>query len=919
MLTVHLLGHAHVTYNNRPVLLSTKAVALITYLTIEKLPQHRERLADLLWNTPEARKNLRVELARIRSAGLNIFPLSRQLLYLENVETDLNVWLTQLGTELDQAGLAQWLSTLRGVPLSGLEDLGSPAFQEWTDHQRWVLIEQTEEVLTQAYERFHRAGKPWAARAIAARAEALGFTHPGEFLSEPEKDARPSSSPLPQTSPSGFRTVAAGIGVAPAPGWQVSPSQASVPDVSVPEVSFPETSDPGPAPDAPLHFSAPGRETALRDSLRRAAHKPQVVVLHGPTGSGKSYEADHALNGEGWLALRVSNSRVGRLVLATLAQSLLAYPSLTAPVGEAQTAASAPGSVDAPASANAQILRDVLLHPGSLEEDVVKVATVLATVPRPVAIVLDHAHNGPVELASLLEFLLNVPAAAPRALIMLSRTPPSQAPLCRALLRRFGTAQSLLLEVTPLSLGSVMRALETRGLTDLHAQAAVMLQRSGGNALHLLSLLEQAGPEAPGGQAEPGQPVMAVKPLPGTRLPTAMRDTYLGEIDGWPAPLRDALSSLSVIQGDFSYRLVGSFPDAARASLSPAALLREALAHRALVEAELPSALGWPGLGPVDDGGRGELCYRFRSEGLRIALSSLLSQTDRQELRRHLAGVLEAAQPGLALYYAERADAPEDAERLRQAYRAHLPAGSPLLRPFLPVVQDGLQVVQDGALPAAQRTPVQVISAPVMPPPAHHLDPRPEPRRSYASASAAVPWQGYLLSWEQGGWLSVLSQGRYGQPHTLNVHLPIASSLRDAPSLTLRVVWRLDVFHGGHELGPNQASFPLRFCVPGADGARVLTPEDVADYTEEGLSQQVVTNVVLGNWMEHELTFNVAGKAPERLDLAVRALDLALTIGELSLNGQPLLPMITTPEHLGVLGSREALPALHSLAARGQS
>ena len=32
MLTVHLLGHAHVTQNGQPVPLSAKAVALIAYL-----------------------------------------------------------------------------------------------------------------------------------------------------------------------------------------------------------------------------------------------------------------------------------------------------------------------------------------------------------------------------------------------------------------------------------------------------------------------------------------------------------------------------------------------------------------------------------------------------------------------------------------------------------------------------------------------------------------------------------------------------------------------------------------------------------------------------------------------------------------------------------------------------------------------
>lgn len=893
MLTVHLLGHAHVTYNNRPVPLSAKAVALITYLTIEKLPQHRERLADLLWNTPEARKNLRVELARIRSAGLNLFPLSRQLLYLENVETDLSGWLSQLGGGLDQAGLAQWLSTLRGVPLSGLEDLGSPAFQEWTDHQRWVLTEQTEEVLARAYRQFQRAGKGWGTRAIAARAEALGFTHPGEFLMA-DADA---GLELPE--------MAAGL-----------PAALSVP---LPVPAPPSTGRPDldtPVTDGPLHFRVPEREAALRESLRRAAHAPQVLVLHGPTGSGKSHEAGRALTESGWLSLQISNSRAGRLIVATLAQALLAHPFFPTLAGGAhgEQPAAPDAGLSEPSgnqSASVQTLQGVLLRPGSLEEDVVKVATVLATVPRPLAIVLDHAHNGPVELASVLEFLLNVPSAAPRALVMLSRTPPSQAPLCRALLRRFSTAQSsvaqssvaqaLVLEVAPLSPGSVVQALGAQGAyrgspgwgdADLHARAAVLVQRSGGNALHLLSLLQDSGPEQGEG---------AGRLPPAGHLPSAMRETYLGEIDGWPAPLRAALSSLSVIQGDFSFGLAGSFPEAARRGMTPAALLREALERRALVETEPASALSWPAFSPVGDVAPSEPCYRFRAEGLRTALSGQLPQTERQELRRHLAAELEATQPGLALYYAERAGADADAERLRVAYRSRLPAGSPLLRP--------LQPVTSGQIRAAQ-----VLSAPgliALPAP-----PVPEPRRRPVSARPAVSWQGYLLSWEQGGWLSILSQGRYGHPHTLRVHLPVPANLRGTPTLTLRLVWRLDVFHAGHELGPGQMAFPLRFSVPGADAAQVLTPDSPGDYTEEGQRQQVGADVTLGGWMEHELYFNLAGQAAGRLDLQVRALDLALTIGELSLNGQSILPLTAAPERPGVVGNQDAQPLPRSLTTR---
>lgn len=921
MLTVHLLGHAHVTYNNRPVPLSAKAVALITYLTIEKLPQHRERLADLLWNTPEARKNLRVELARIRSAGLNLFPLSRQLLYLENVETDLDGWLSQLGTELDQAGLAQWLSTLRGVPLSGLEDLGSPAFQEWIDHQRWVLTEQVEDVLGRAYRQFQRGGKGWATRAVAARAEALGFVHPGEFLAD---EGEPDADFPPVAGAHGANDHGAAGQDARPELQSAGPARESALDQSAPDQLEPgaDLAAAGAGADGPLHFSVPGREQGLRRSLHRAAQAPQVVVLHGPTGSGKSYEADRALADEGWLALRVSNSRAGRLVVATLAQSLLAHPFLAPPAGGDQAGVPGDAAQRGVQGDAARTLQDVLLRPGSLEEDLVKVATVLAPLPQPLAIVLDHAHNAPVELASLLEFLLNVPAACPRALVMLSRTPPAQAPLCRALLRRFGESQSLVLEVTPLSLSSVVQALGARGGlggglaapgidlsgADLYAQAAALLQRSGGNPLHLLALLAAGGLPRPGAGPIPlVGPGAGGPPSPG-RLPSCMRDTYLGEIDGWPAPLREALSHLSVIQGDFSFTLTESLPASARSGLSAAALLRAALDCRALVEAEAPSALAWPAFGPLGDVTRSEPWYRFRSEGLRIALAGLLPQAERQALRRHLAAELEASQPGLALYYAERAGADQDAERLRGVYRARLGAGSPLLRSPAPASPVPVKPVPVKPAPASGAPGAPQAAQPLH---AHGVAERsvPEPRRTRAAASAAVTWQGYRLAWEPGGWLSVLSQGRYGHPHTLRVHVPVPAGLRDAPVLTLRVVWRLDVFHGGHELGPSQVAFPLRFAVPGADGARVLTPDATPDYAEEGQRQEVHSDVTLGTWLRHDLVFNLAGQPAERLELHVRALDLALTIGELSLNGQPLLPLAAAPERLGVAGVREDRPA----------
>ncbi|MFC6667478.1 hypothetical protein ACFP9V_20440 [Deinococcus radiopugnans] len=69
MLTMHLLGHVHASRGKQPLQLSSKSVALLSYLTLEGRPYHREHLAGLLWETPDALRNLRVELTRLKSRG----------------------------------------------------------------------------------------------------------------------------------------------------------------------------------------------------------------------------------------------------------------------------------------------------------------------------------------------------------------------------------------------------------------------------------------------------------------------------------------------------------------------------------------------------------------------------------------------------------------------------------------------------------------------------------------------------------------------------------------------------------------------------------------------------------------------------------------------------------------------------------
>lgn len=790
MLTLHLLGHAHVSRNQQPVPVSAKAVALITYLTIEKLPQHRERLADLLWTTAEARKNLRVELARIRTAGLNLFPASRQLLYLENVTSDFDLWQARLGQDMNQAQLAQWLTMLRGFPLSGLEDLGSSGFQEWVDQQRWTLSGQIEDGLSQMYWHYARANHTWATRLIAARADALGYE-----LAD-EAPATPGTVALP------------------------------LPDVTAP-----------PAPvdsSGPLHFERGAQEQTLQRLLQAAGGQAQVVVMHGPPGIGKSYLADRLATQHAGLTLRVPSLRAGRLVLASLAQALIGVCD--------------PDCADA--------LRRMLMSPTTLEEDLVKVAVALGQLSRPVLLVFDQAHAAPTELAPLLTYLLEVPAEGPRLFLLLSRQRPAQAPLTRALRGRTGGVYSEL-EVPPLSQSSVQQALEaclpsaaSGHPGGRHSDAARLLQRSEGNPLHLLSLLDRAEDAAQGGSAH---------------FPQSVRDIYSADSDQWPPALMEAMVRLSAIYGPFDQRV-------ARAALGETlrgaadSLLYTALDRQILHEVGPEGALRLPDLTFLPDPDRAETLYAFASEGLRIALASRAPQLVRQEVRRSLVPVLAQTAPGLAAHYARRSGLTDEAERLQLLYRTELQARQLRQAAPAPILNDAAR--SDPARPAA-----------------------PEPRRVPASPLPPLACQGYLIAQSDHGWLDISSTGHYGHPQTLRLLLPLPTGA--GTQTELRLVWQLDVFRGGEELGPDQLPFALRLGLAGSGAAHVLTRAATPDYLEDGVHHSVHADVTPGQWLEHRLLLPAsAGSGEARtLEISVRALDVALTLGALSWQGQNLLPL----------------------------
>lgn len=263
MVTLHLLGHVHVSREQEVVRVSSKAAALLSYLTLEGQPHHREHLAGLLWNTPDALRNLRVELARLKAQGLAPFPARQPMLGLgggAGWATDLSGWLHDPEPRHER-DLTAWLSRLRGPALSGLEDLGSTAFRGWVDQQRQVIHDQIEERLGTVSARFARQGQPQAAALVRARADLLGL-HLDPCL--------------------------------------VPPSTRSPQD---------------------LAFEWPEQRVALRQRLTQAETSPQLLLLQGHRGTRRELLED-AVRGTPWQVVQLQASSQRQLVQAALTQQL---------------------------------------------------------------------------------------------------------------------------------------------------------------------------------------------------------------------------------------------------------------------------------------------------------------------------------------------------------------------------------------------------------------------------------------------------------------------------------------------------------------------------------------------------------------------------------------------------------------------
>ncbi|ADV66881.1 transcriptional regulator domain-containing protein [Deinococcus maricopensis] len=264
MYKLQILGHVHLTADGQPVPLSAKAHALLTYLTLERGSHHREFIADLLWDTPEALANLRVELTRLRQKRLPFFPARTPMLHV-NCPTDLHTWLQEADHVSDDA-VPQWLAALRGTPLSGLEDLGSAEFRDWVELQRQHLGTHLERALGRVYTRLAQAGHTTHLDLIRARADRLGLD-------------LTASTPTPAPSPTSAAPVAL------------------------------------PSALAPLHAALIGAANAAR-------HAPQLLLLGARLGSGERQHLDATFSGTEWSVIHMHANSSPLLFMTALTHQL---------------------------------------------------------------------------------------------------------------------------------------------------------------------------------------------------------------------------------------------------------------------------------------------------------------------------------------------------------------------------------------------------------------------------------------------------------------------------------------------------------------------------------------------------------------------------------------------------------------------
>lgn len=154
MLSIQLFGRPTLRRHNQPLGLSYKAQALLSYLAVTRQAHSRQALAGLLWsdNSEErARRNLRVELARIRPLVGDYLLIQRRTIAFDlhsNHELDVAQFEACLSRpEPTLTHLTQATTLYHSHFLQDFHVPGAELFNEWVFAQRERLHQHMQQAL----------------------------------------------------------------------------------------------------------------------------------------------------------------------------------------------------------------------------------------------------------------------------------------------------------------------------------------------------------------------------------------------------------------------------------------------------------------------------------------------------------------------------------------------------------------------------------------------------------------------------------------------------------------------------------------------------------------------------------------------------------------------------------------------------